>query len=106
MAVKLLQILTRETKRSEVNSMYIQATVRDGGLQVATSRGIDRNIYMIEVPFIDNEHLEYKFYKKKDELLKALESKTLPSKCTDSETWDGIKCKSYCSVRDVCPYVN
>jgi len=98
--------LLEKQKGLEVNSMYIQATVRDGGLQVATSRGIDRNIYMIEVPFINNEHLEYKFNNKKDELLKALESNELPNKCTDSETWNGIKCKSYCSVRDVCPYVN
>ncbi len=98
--------LLEKQKGLEVNSMYIQATVRDGGLQVATSRGIDRNIYMIEVPFIDNEHLKYKFNNKRDELIKALESKELPNKCTDSETWNGTKCKSYCSVRDVCPYVN
>ena len=90
----------------EVNSMYIQATVRDGGLQVATSRGVDRKIYMIEVPFINNEHLEARFIGKRDALSKALETKVLPSKCTDKETWNGVKCESYCSVKDVCPYVN
>jgi|TARA_R110000796_G_scaffold133295_3_gene248860 hypothetical protein len=94
-----------EKSGKEVNSMYIQATVRDGGLQVATSRGVDRKIYMIAVPFINDEHLENKFFRKRDALIKALEDKELPSKCTDTETWNGVKCESYCSVKDVCPYV-
>lgn len=104
--VNYYRYLLEKDKGYEVRSMYIQITARDGGLQVATSRGIDRKIYMIKVPFIDNEHLEYKFNSKKDELLKALSTKELPNKCTESETWKGSKCKSYCSVRDVCPYVN
>ena len=87
-----------------VDSMYVQATVRDAGLQIARERGIDKNIYMIEVPYINDEHLLDMFETKRDALLLSLDNKELPDKCTDEETWNGTKCKSYCSVRDICPY--
>ena len=87
-----------------VDRMYIQATVRDGGLQIARDRGVDKKIYMIEVPFIDNEHLRDRFRKKRDNLLGALELGELPEECTDEEKWGGTKCESFCDVRDVCPY--
>jgi len=87
-----------------VDSMYVQATVRDAGLQIARERGIDKKIYMIEVPYINDEHLLDMFETKRDALLLSLDNKELPDKCTDEETWNGTKCKSYCSVRDICPY--
>jgi len=87
-----------------VDSMYVQATVRDAGLQIARERGIDKNIYMIEVPYINDEHLLDMFETKRDALLLSLDNEELPDKCTDEETWNGVKCKSYCSVRDICPY--
>ena len=88
----------------QVDSMYIQATVRDGGLQVARERGLDKNIYMIEVPHINDKHLLNKFREKRDALIWALENNELPDECTEEEKWGGIKCQSYCSVRDICPY--
>jgi hypothetical protein len=87
-----------------VDSMYVQATVRDAGLQIARERGVDKKIYMIEVPYINDEHLLDMFETKRDALLLSLDNKELPDKCTDEETWNGTKCKSYCSVRDICPY--
>jgi hypothetical protein len=87
-----------------VDSMYVQATVRDAGLQVSRERGLDKKIYMIEVPYINNEHLLDMFTVKRDALLLSLDNEELPDKCTDEETWNGTKCKSYCSVRDICPY--
>ena len=87
-----------------VDSMYVQATVRDAGLQVSRERGIDKKIYMIEVPYINDEHLLDMFETKRDALLLSLDNEELPDKCTDEETWNGTKCKSYCSVRDICPY--
>lgn len=87
-----------------VDSMYVQATVRDAGLQIARERGIDKKIYMIEVPYINDEHLLDMFETKRDALLLSLDNEELPDKCTDEETWNGTKCKSYCSVRDICPY--
>tara|TARA_Y100000004_G_scaffold50632_1_gene55836 strand:- start:142 stop:1035 length:894 start_codon:yes stop_codon:yes gene_type:complete len=87
-----------------VDNMYVQATVRDAGLQIARERGIDKKIYMIEVPYINDEHLLDMFETKRDALLLSLDNEELPDKCTDEETWNGTKCKSYCSVRDICPY--
>jgi len=84
--------------------MFVQATVRDAGLQIARERGIVGKIYMIEVPYIDNEHLLERYITKREALLSALANDELPEKCTDEETWNGMKCESYCSVREVCPY--
>ena len=89
-----------------VEKMFIQATVRDGGVQVATSRGVNQNIYLVEVPLIHDDHLLEKFLTKRDALLHALKNKELPDICNEEERWGGNKCKSYCDVRDICPYVN
>ena len=86
--------------------MYVQMIVRDGGVAASRDRGIDRNIYLIEVPFIHDDHLKEKFTKKRDLLLEALESREIPDKCSDSETWGGKKCESFCPVREHCPYVS
>ena len=90
----------------EVDKMFIQVTLRDGGLAVARDRGLDRNIYLIELPKYDDEVLENKFLKSRDELLKALATGNLPQKCTDEQTWDGRKCEMYCDVRHLCPHNN
>jgi len=86
--------------------MYIQVTLRDGGLRVAQDRGLDKNIYLIEVPLYDDEVLENRFLKARDNLVRALETDNLPKKCTDEETWNGRKCQSYCEVRYLCPFNN
>jgi len=93
-----------EQNGHQVDNMYIQATVRDGGLQVARERGIDKKIYMIEVPYINEENLLDKFETQRDALIWAVENNELPDKCTKEETWGGVKCKSYCPVRETCPY--
>lgn len=90
----------------EVDKMYIQVTLRDGGLRVAQDRGLDKNIYLIEVPLYDDEVLENRFLKARDNLVHALETDNLPKKCTDIETWNGRKCQSYCEVRYLCPFNN
>tara|TARA_R110000824_G_scaffold222606_1_gene410310 strand:- start:14455 stop:15336 length:882 start_codon:yes stop_codon:yes gene_type:complete len=89
-----------------VDKMYIQVTLRDGGLAVSRDKGLDKNIYLIEVPKYDNEVLENKFLKARDELLKSLDTGNLPQKCSSEETWNGRKCQSYCDVRELCPYNN
>lgn len=88
-----------------VNEMYIQMTIRDGGVHAAKSRGIYNNIYLVPVPYIDNEVLEDRFLEKRDMLLSALENKTKPEMCTPEETWNGRKCESFCPVREVCPHL-
>ena len=90
----------------EVDKMYVQITLRDGGIAVARDRGLDKNIYLIEVPRYDDKVLEDKFISARDKLVESLETGNLPSKCTTEETWNGLKCKSYCEVRYLCPYNN
>lgn len=89
-----------------VEEMYVQATVRDGGIQMARERGIDKNIYLIPVPFIHDDHLIEKFLDKRDLLNYSLLNNDLPSMCDSEETWGGKKCEMYCPVREVCPYIN
>ena len=87
-----------------VDNMYVQMTIRDGGVHAAKSRGIYNNIYLVEVPYINDDILRKRFLDKKDALVHSLERKTVPEICTPEETWDGRKCESYCPVREVCPY--
>ena len=98
--------LMLQSQGKKVHNMYVQMIVRDGGVAASRDRGIDRNIYLIEVPFIHDDHLKEKFTKKRDLLLEALESREIPDKCSDSETWGGRKCESFCPVREHCPYVS
>jgi len=88
-----------------VDDMYIQATVRDGGIAMARDRGVDKNIYLIKVPYIHNDHLLDKFLTNRDDLVDALRNDSLPDICNDEETWDGRKCEAYCPVRFKCPYI-
>lgn len=85
-----------------VEKMYVEAVVRDGGTMMATSRGLDKNIYLIPVKRLDDEYVKEYFTKKSKALLDALETKIVPAPCTDKECWDGRKCKDYCSVSKYC----
>ena len=98
--------LMLQSQGKKVHNMYVQMIVRDGGVAASRDRGIDRNIYLIEVPFIHDDHLKEKFISKRDLLLEALKSREIPDKCSDSETWGGIKCERFCPVREFCPHIH
>ena len=93
-----------ESSGYPVDNMYVQMTIRDGGVHAAKSRGIYNNIYLVEVPYINDDILRTKLGKR-DALLHSLESKTVPTMCTPEETWGGRKCENYCPVREACPYM-
>jgi len=84
-----------------VKEMKVQATVRDGGLQVATQRGLDRNIYLIPAPRMQDKDVQDYFSEKAAALHEALRTGHAP-KCTDEETWSGKRCKDYCEVAETC----
>jgi hypothetical protein len=86
----------------KVDRMFIQALVRDGGTYLAKQRGLDRNIYLIPIPFVDDDLVQLKFQTKKLALLKALEEGKEPPPCTDEETWNGRKCAEFCEVWESC----
>tara|TARA_R100000149_G_C5871079_1_gene135062 strand:- start:584 stop:1453 length:870 start_codon:yes stop_codon:yes gene_type:complete len=95
-----------EQQGHEVEHMKLQMNVRDAGTYSAKDRGVSRNIYFVDIPFIDNDILIPYFIDKRDRLLQHLSEKTLPEKCSDKETWEGNKCRNYCEVRHLCPHIN
>jgi len=97
--------LMLESNGYDVDNMFVQMTIRDGGVHAAKSRGVYKNIYLVKVPYINNDTLRNKFLDKKDALLNSLESNKTPEMCTSEETWEGRKCISYCPVRDKCPHL-
>ena len=84
-----------------VKKMFLDIAVRDGGIQVATTRGVTQNAYLIEVPRMDDNEVREYFRNKRDALLTALENRQLPPPCSMDERWQGRKCQSYCNVRVV-----
>ena len=96
--------LLLEKNSYPVDKMLMQLTVRDGGVQIARERGVDRNIYLLEVPKIHDDHLTNKFLSKKVSLESALSSGVMPEQCTEEERWGGNKCRNYCPVSDACIY--
>lgn len=88
-----------------VKEMKIQATVRDGGLQIATQRGLNRNIYLIPVPRMPDNDVRNYFSDKATALHEALRTGYAP-KCNSEETWQGKRCKEYCEVAEACKAVD
>ncbi len=86
-----------------ITKMQVQVTVRDGSLAVATSRGITRNIYMLDIRRLDDEETIGYFDSKEVDLLTALEAGKWSIPCNDKECWEGNKCAGYCEVALHCP---
>jgi len=86
----------------KVTAMQLQVTVRDGGLAIATSRGLDRNTYRIPIKFLPDEEVIDYFTFKADNLNKAL-IYGWSEPCTPAECWDGNRCSEYCDVSIFCP---
>lgn len=84
-----------------VKEMKVQATVRDGGIQAATQRGLDRNIYLIPVPRMQDEDVQNYFNGKSQALHEALSSGYV-SKCSNEESWSGRRCDGFCEVAEAC----
>ena len=85
--------------------MKLQMNVRDAGTFSAKGRGVTKNIYYVDIPFVDNDIIIPYFLEKRDRLLRHLEENSTPPKCTIEETWGGKKCESYCEVRHLCPHI-
>jgi hypothetical protein len=94
-----------EQKGYRVKVMKLQMNIRDASTAMSRDRGIDRNIYFVDIPYVDDEEIVEYFTKKRDLLVSALENLRVPEMCSEAETWEGKKCESYCEVRHLCPYV-
>jgi len=92
-----------EERGITIGRMQVQATVRDGGLAVAFTRGIFRNTCMIPVPRLGDDEVRNYFQIKADNLAIALKDNRWDEPCNDRECWEGVRCKSYCDVARNCP---
>jgi hypothetical protein len=84
-----------------ISRMQLQVLVRDGGLWIASSRGVEKKIYLIPIPKLpDSEVLEYysQLQKEVDEAFRTGWAR----KCSNFENWDGRRCKGCCEVSEPC----
>jgi hypothetical protein len=97
------RVMLKDMFSIEVARMQLQVSVRDGGLQVATNRGLTRNSYMMDVRRLKDEDVKAYFETKAINLLQALDCREWEQPCSDWETWDKMRCREYCDVSLYCP---
>ena len=85
-----------------VANLVCEVIVRDGNTYIATQRGITSPGYLVPINKISDVWVERYMKKKAGDLVKALETKTMPPPCRHSETWGGTKCERYCNVTQFC----
>ena len=85
-----------------VANMVCEIIVRDGNTYMATSRGVTENAYLVPVGKISDRWMKRYMEKKAGDLIKALETKTLPPPCKTRECWGGNKCEKFCAVNKFC----
>ena len=86
-----------------IKRMQLQITVRDGGLQVATGRGVKRNMYRVPVAKLEDDYIRGYFSDKSDALLEAMATGVCTEACNSHESWDGVRCTRFCEVWMYCP---
>ncbi len=91
-----------------INHLKIFFIVRDGGTIAATSRGVTKTTYTVDIPLMEYDEIENWIISRGTELYLALTNyfekgiDNIPEMCTAKETWNGRKCESYCPVRAIC----
>ena len=92
-----------EERGVQIKRMQLQVTVRDGGVAIASSRGITRNTYRIPIPKLDDDKVKEYFANKEKALLTALEQGSWSEPCNQAECWEDARCRRYCEVARYCP---
>ncbi len=92
-----------EERGVKVGKLQVQILVRDGGLAVARSRGVERNSYLIPVKRLDDSDVYGYFLSKSKDLAVALEESKWTIPCDNRECWDSVRCRDYCEVALYCP---
>ena len=85
----------------KIVKLQVQATVRDGGLGIATSRGVLENIYKIPIKFLPDDSI-VEYFTHKDNCLKEALENGWNEPCGAKESWEGNKCAEYCDVWSFC----
>jgi len=88
----------------KISQMKIQCTVRDGHTKSAYWNGIEDTIVVLSVDFLPDDEVKEYFGRKREALLTALDTDTMPGLCDYEERWKGRRCKGdLCPVHPYCP---
>ena len=87
----------------KISRQQLQITVRDGGLYIAENRRVDKKMYLLDVPKLDDQEVLDYFEHKSTRLLNALNANKLPPVCESWENWNRKRCKGFCDVWEFCP---
>jgi len=88
----------------KISQMKVQCTARDGGTFMARKNGIEELITTIPIDFMPDDEVREYFSRKREALLVALETATMPGLCDYEERWKGRRCKGdLCPVHPFCP---
>lgn len=98
------KLAPKGSKKIKIHEIKVQALVRDGGTVVAISRGVERNVYLIDIPRVPDQDIKDYFKRKRTDLLRALEQGHWAEPCNDLERWNDRKCIEFCAVKRFCPY--
>jgi hypothetical protein len=85
-----------------ITELKIQATVRDGGSITAYQRGVSKNLYLIDVPLVEDNIMVAFITRKKQQLMDALDLDCVEI-CSPEERWDNRRCAEFCDVWSHCP---
>lgn len=88
----------------KISQMKIQCTVRDGHTKSAYWNGIEDTIVVLPIDFLPDDEVKEYFSRKREALLTALDTNTMPGLCDYEERWKGRRCKGdLCPVHPYCP---
>lgn len=84
-----------------ISRMQIFAIPRDGGTWMATSRAITKNMYLIDIPRMEDDHVLGYYKKLQADVSKAFEDE-YARLCEPWENWNGNRCANYCEIKEDC----
>jgi len=84
-----------------VSRMQLQVIVRDGATYIAKSRGIDSNMYIIDIPRLSDASV-YDFYRYLQFEVDEAFLNGWTRRCDCHESWQGRRCGGYCEVVEQC----
>ncbi len=86
-----------------ITTLFVQATIRDGGTFMARKNGIDYKMALIPIPILPDDEVREYFLTKAFALITALDKKQIPELCDFNERWNGRRCKGqFCEVHMFC----
>lgn len=94
-----------------IEDMFLQVIIKEP-INTIKTFNLDKQCYLLKLPKMNDQRLlDYALYKK-DALVNAIATNTMPRQCSAKDRWVsktypmGRRCKDYCSVSYCCPYYN